>query len=56
MDLSQAQHNRMHQLNELDELRLDAIEHTTIIQQQRAKWHDQFIKSKYFQEGYWDFL
>ena len=53
MDLSQTQHNRLQQLNELDELRLVAIERTSIVQQQRDKWHDQFIKSKYFKEGVW---
>ena len=56
MDLSQAQHSCLQQFNELDELRLDTIEHTTIVQQQRTKWHDQFIKIKYFQEGDWALL
>ena len=40
MDLSQAQHNLLQQLNEVNELRLDAIERIAIVQQQWTKWHD----------------
>ena len=40
MDLSQAQHNCLQRLNELGELRLVSIEHTTIVKQKRGKWHD----------------
>jgi hypothetical protein len=31
------------QLNELDDIQWEAIQHTTIIQQQRIKWNDKFI-------------
>ena len=51
MNLSEAQKHRMEQLNELDEIRQDAILRTNLVQHQRAKWHDRFIKEKTFQEG-----
>ena len=44
LDLTEAQQHRLNQLNELDELRQDAIQRTTLVQQQRARWHDKFIK------------
>ena len=56
MDLSQAQDSRLHELNEIDELLLASIEHKSIVQQQPTKWHNQFIKTKYFQEGDWALL
>ena len=46
----------MQQLNELEEKRLDAIQKTTIIQQQRLQWHDKNIKNKKFQKGNWALL
>jgi hypothetical protein len=46
LDLTDAQTARLQQLNELDEKRLDAIHQTTMIQQQRSKWHDKTIKHK----------
>ena len=46
----------MMQLNELDELRQDALQQTTMVQQQRIKWHDKFIKKKEFQVGDWALL
>eukprot|EP00253_Pinus_taeda_P010463 PITA_10463 len=51
LDLSEAQKNRLQQINELDETRLSALQNTTLIQQQRAKWHDALIKDKIFHEG-----
>ena len=36
LDLSKAQINRLHQINELDEIWLSALQHTALIQQQRA--------------------
>eukprot|EP00253_Pinus_taeda_P012303 PITA_12303 len=51
LDLSEAQINRLQQINELDEIRLSALQSTTLIQQQRAKWHDALIKNKVFHEG-----
>ena len=56
MDLSEAQRHRMEQLNELDEIRQEAILRTDLVQYQRAKWHDKYIKEKKFQEGDWALL
>jgi hypothetical protein len=56
LDLTDAQTARLHQLNELDEKRLDAIHQTTMLQQQRSKWHDKTIKNKKFQKGNWALL
>eukprot|EP00253_Pinus_taeda_P005491 PITA_05491 len=47
---------RLQQLQELDEKRLDAIHQTTMIQQQRTRWHDKTIKQKQFQKGIWALL
>ena len=44
------------QLNELDEIRQDAFQHTDLIQQQWAKWNDRYIKKKQFKEGKWALL
>jgi hypothetical protein len=46
MDLTEAQKQRIMQLNELDEIQQDALQQTTLIQQQRTRWHDKFIKKK----------
>ena len=35
---------------------MDAIHQTTVIQQQRTKWHDRVIKKKLFQKGDWALL
>jgi hypothetical protein len=56
LDLSKAHINRLHQINELDEIRLTALQHTALIQQQRAKWHHALIKKKIFHEGDWALL
>eukprot|EP00253_Pinus_taeda_P012043 PITA_12043 len=56
LDLSKAQINRLHQINELDEIRLTSLQHTALIQQQRAKWHHALIKKKIFHEGDWALL
>ena len=56
LDLTEAQHNRLQQINELDEIRLSALQNTALIQQQRAKWHDALIKKKVFHEGDWALL
>jgi hypothetical protein len=56
LDLTDAQTTRLQQLNELDEKRLDAIHQTTMIQQQRTKWHDKIIKHKQLQKGNWALL
>ena len=46
----------MNQLNELDEKCTTTIHHTTLIKQQRSKWHDRFIKKNMFCEEYLDLL
>jgi hypothetical protein len=51
MDLTEAQQHHLNQINELDEFRQAAIQQTDLIQQQRAKWHDQFIKKRNFMKG-----
>jgi hypothetical protein len=51
-----AQKARLQQLNELDEKRLDAIHKTTVIQQQRTKWHERVVKNKLFKKGDWALL
>ena len=33
-----------------------AVQRTTAIQQQRVKWHDNFIKNKVFHRGDWALL
>lgn len=56
LDLTDAQTASLQQLQELDEKRLDAIHQTTMIQQQRTRWHDKTIKQKQFQKGNWALL
>jgi len=55
-DLNKAQINRLQQINELDEIKLSSLQHTTLIQQQREKWHDALIKNKVFHEEDWALL
>ena len=43
-------------INELYEIRQDALERTMLIQNQRKKWHDKFIKQKQFNTGDWALL
>ena len=50
LDLKEAQINRLQEINELDEIRLSALQNTALIQQQWAKWH------KFFREGDWVLL
>lgn len=56
LDLEIAQKQWLNQLNEQDEKQLISIQQTYIVQQQRARWHDKFIKKKKFQKGDWDLL
>ena len=44
LDLTDAQTTKLQQFQELDEKRLDDIHQTTMIQQQRTRWHDKTIK------------
>jgi hypothetical protein len=43
-------------LNDLAELRQDAIQWMILVQNQRRKWHDKFIKKKHLQPGDWALL
>jgi len=56
IDLSEAQQERIMQLNQLDEMRQQAVQRTTMIQQQRRQWNDKLIKKKEFQVGEWALL
>ena len=46
MDLEEAQKQQILQISELDEIRQDALQRIMLIQTQRKKWHDKFIKQK----------
>ena len=56
MNLSEAHQQRLNQINGLDEMRQDALQHIDMVQHQRARWHDKFIRKKQFQEGDWALL
>ena len=56
LNLDESQEQRLMQLNELDEIRQDVAQRTALIQNQRNKWHDNFLKRKIFQEGDWALL
>lgn len=43
-------------MNELDDIRKYAIQRTNIVEQQRSKWHDKFIKDKKLKQGDWALL
>ena len=44
LNLDEAQEQKLMQLNELDEIRQDVVQRTVLIQNQRTKWHDKFLK------------
>jgi hypothetical protein len=56
MNLDESQQQRLLQLNELDEMRQEALQRTTLIQEQRTKWHEKYLKKKKFQQGDWALL
>ena len=56
LDLTEAQRNRLNQLNELDEKCRVTVHQTKLIQQQRSRWHDRLIKKKVFCERDWALL
>lgn len=56
LDLKEHQTKRPQQINELDEARLLSLQHITIIQQHKEKWHESLIKKKTFQKGDWVLL
>jgi hypothetical protein len=47
---------RLLQLNELDEVRKNDLQITTLIQEKMTKWHDKYIKNNSFQSGDWALL
>jgi hypothetical protein len=51
LNLDEAQKQQALQLNELDEIMQDSIQRTILVQNQRRKWHEKFIKKKHFQPG-----
>jgi hypothetical protein len=48
LNLDEAQKQRALQLKDMDEIRKDSIQWTILVQNQRSKWHDKFIKKKHF--------
>ncbi|XP_059066328.1 uncharacterized protein LOC131857647 [Cryptomeria japonica] len=56
MDLSEAQKERILQLNQLDELRKSAMKNTIVVQQNHMKWHGKYIKTKKFHASDWALL
>eukprot|EP00253_Pinus_taeda_P034892 PITA_34892 len=56
MNLNEAQEQRLMQLNELDEIRQDAFHRTMLVQDQRDRWNDKFIKKNIFHPGDWALL
>ena len=56
MNLDEAQKQRVLHINELDEIRQDALQRTMLIQNQWKKWHDKFIKQNQFNTGDWALL
>jgi hypothetical protein len=37
-------------------MRQDSLQRTILVQNQRSKWHDKYIKKKHFQPGDWALL
>ena len=56
MYLDKAQKQRILQINELDEIRQDALQRTMLTHNQRKTWHDKFIKQTEFNTGDWALL
>ena len=56
IDLLEEQRERMGQLNELDQIRQEAIQKTNLVQQQRSRRHDKYIKERKFHLGDWALL
>lgn len=51
LDLKAAGEKRLLQLNELDELRMEAYENSKIYKERTKKWHDVHIQRRDFQVG-----
>ena len=50
-DLKKAGKKRLLQLNELDELRMNAYENAKLYKDRTKSWHDRHLSKKEFQEG-----
>ena len=55
MNMNKSQEQILMQWNELDEMRQDVDHRTSLVQDQRARWH-KFIKKKVFRRGDWALL
>ena len=55
-DLKAAGEKRLLQLNELDELRLEAYENAKLYKEKTKRWHDKHILRRIFQVGDWVLL
>jgi hypothetical protein len=51
LSLSEDQQKRFPQLNELDEVQRYAIPNSTLIQEQRPRWKDKFIKKNILKDS-----
>ena len=51
LNLSEAKQQRILQLNEQDETRENALQHTILFQDQSTKWHDKFIRKNSLNKG-----
>ena len=56
MDLLEAHKQRLLQLNQLDEIKHDAVQYNILVQEQQERLHDKLIKKKKFHQGDWDLL
>lgn len=56
IDLTRAQQEKILQLNGLDKIIKYVLHNTEIIQQQRKKWHEKYIKDKKLFVGDWALL
>ena len=51
MDMGRAGLKRLLDINELEELRIDAYSNSKIVKDKLQKWHDQLITHKNFKQG-----
>ena len=51
MDMGRAGLKRLLDINELEELRIDAYSNSKIVKDKLQKWHDQLITRKNFKQG-----
>jgi hypothetical protein len=56
MNLLAEKQQRILQLNELNEVRHDDIQQTSLVQQKKKIWQDKFIKKKQFKSSDWALL